>query len=68
MVEAPVFSHEGGIYTEAFTLTIDTKGAEVRYTLDGTLLGTADIVARESADAISYLELLRRLLCAFTLT
>lgn len=44
------------------------KVGEIRYTLDGTLLGTADIVAQESADAISYLELLRRLLCAFTLT
>ena len=44
------------------------KVGEIRYTLDGALLGTADIVAEEASDAISYLELLRRLLCAFTLT
>ena len=33
----PVFSHEGGIYTEAFMLTIDGNGDEVFYTLDGSM-------------------------------
>lgn len=36
-VGAPVFSHEGGIYTEAFTLTLDGNGEKVYYTLDGSI-------------------------------
>lgn len=34
---APVFSHEGGIYSEAFTLTLDGNGEAVYYTLDGSV-------------------------------
>ncbi len=44
------------------------KVGEIRYYLDGEVLGTADIVTEEASDAISYAEILRRLLRAFTLT
>ncbi|MBQ3109873.1 MAG: CotH kinase family protein [Clostridia bacterium] len=36
-LQPPVFSHEGGIYAEAFTLTIEGNGEEVFYTLDGSM-------------------------------
>lgn len=37
VVALPVFSSEGGIYTESFTLTINGSGNSVYYTLDGSL-------------------------------
>ncbi len=36
-VGMPVFSAEGGIYEEAFTLSIDGGGNKVYYTLDGSM-------------------------------
>ena len=33
----PSFSHEGGVYSDAFNLTIDGNGAKVYYTLDGSM-------------------------------
>lgn len=36
-VKAPLFSCEGGIYTESFMLNIDGGGNKVYYTLDGSL-------------------------------
>ncbi|MGM9551590.1 MAG: CotH kinase family protein [Clostridia bacterium] len=36
-LQSPVFSHEGGIYTEGFTLTIDAGGNNVYYTTDGSI-------------------------------
>lgn len=35
-VSVPLFSNEGGIYTESFLLTIDGGGHKVYYTLDGS--------------------------------
>ncbi len=36
-VGMPLFSSEGGVYTEEFTLTIDGGGNKVYYTLDGSM-------------------------------
>lgn len=36
-VSAPLFSAEGGIYSEEFTLSIDGGGNKVYYTLDGSM-------------------------------
>lgn len=36
-VAAPVFSHEGGVYTDAFELTIYAGANKVYYTLDGSM-------------------------------
>lgn len=36
-VDAPVFSCEGGVYTEKFTLSVDGGGNKVYYTTDGSI-------------------------------
>ncbi len=36
-VRAPEFSHEGGIYTENFNVTVKAGGNKVYYTLDGSV-------------------------------